>query len=189
MKNGKRQQIIDAAIDLFTQKGIDRTSLTDIAKAAGMSKGNLYYYYSSKNDLIFDIAEEHINRITNNLFEIIDDQSGQKNLDDLLKILYERILSAETRGILHVYLIAQAINGNEELINRFRKKYEQWNELIREGFRRLEPEDKKHTILSSLVIAALDGFLIQKLIGLDAISADEFVNHLDVKIKIENSSR
>ncbi len=179
----KRQQIIEAAGRVIVQKGIDKTSLTDIAKEAGISKGSLYYYYASKDDLIFDITEAHINQISENLFGIIEDSKGSATWEDLLKILFERILQAEARGRMHLYLLQQSLNSNEVLAERFRKKYREWNELIREGFEKIEPENKDHTILSSLVIAALDGLLIQTLLGIDTISGDDFVNHLDVKIR------
>ncbi len=177
----KRQQIIDAASELIVEQGIEKTSLTDIAKAAGMSKGSLYYYYATKDDLIFDITETHINQISNNLFEIIENNRADANWEDLLKILYERILQAETRGRLHLYLIQQSLNGNWELAERFRKKYGEWNRLIREGFEQIESANSGHTILSSLVVAALDGFLIQSLLGIETIDADQLVRHLMVK--------
>jgi AcrR family transcriptional regulator len=43
---GKRQQIIEAVARLIIQKGIEKTSLADIAEEAGISKGSLYYYAS-----------------------------------------------------------------------------------------------------------------------------------------------
>ncbi|MGM0453538.1 MAG: TetR/AcrR family transcriptional regulator [Thermodesulfobacteriota bacterium] len=177
----KRQQIIDAASGLIVEQGIEKTSLTDIAKAAGMSKGSLYYYYATKDDLIFDITETHINQISKNLFDIIENNRPDANWEELLKILYERILQAETRGRLHLYLIQQSLNGNTELAERFRKKYREWNRLIREGFEQIEPANSGHTILSSLIIAALDGFLIQSLLGIETIDADQLVRHLMVK--------
>lgn len=179
----KRQHIIEAASSVIVEKGIEKTSLTDIAKAAGMSKGSLYYYYATKDDLIFDITETHINRISDNLFEIIENNRDNASWEDVLKILYERILQAETRGRLHLYLIQQSLNGNAELADRFRKKYREWNRLIKEGFEQIEPAESGHTVLSSLVIAALDGFLIQSLLGMPTIDADILVDHLKVKVK------
>lgn len=178
----KRQQIIEAASRIIVCKGIDKTSLMDIAREAGISKGSLYYYYASKEDLIFDITETHINQISTNLFAIIEESRAEAGWEDVLKILYERILQAETRGRLHLYLLQQALNGNDELADRFRKKYREWNRLIREGFEQLEPDGSTKTILSSMVIAVLDGFLIQSLLGIDTVDPDEFVRHLDVQI-------
>ncbi len=179
----KRQKIIEAGSRLVVQKGIEKTSLADIAEEAGISKGSLYYYYASKNELIFDITEAHINQISENLFTIIEESKGNANWEELLKILFERILAADTRGRLHLYLVQQALNDNDDLKQRFRKKYQEWKIMIKDGFAMLEPNVTNHNVLSSLIIAALDGFLIQSLLELETISGDEFVNHLDIKIK------
>lgn len=175
----KRQQIIEAAARLIVQKGIEKTSLADIAREADISKGSLYYYYASKEDLIFDITETHINQISENLFSIIEKRKGTADWKDVLKILFERIMAAETRGRLHIYLVQQALNGNELMAERFRKKYREWDLMIKDGLSKIHSSDDDHTILSPLIIAALDGFLIQSLLGLRTISANEFVNHLN----------
>ncbi len=180
---GKKQHIIEAGTRLIVQKGIDKTSLADIADEAGISKGSLYYYYASKNELIFDITEAHISQISENLFTIIEKSHGKTSWKDLLKILFERILAADTRGRLHLYLVQQALNDNEDLKERFRKTYQEWKNMISEGFAKLEPDITNHYVLSSLIIAALDGFLIQSLLKVDTITGDEFVSYLDVKIK------
>lgn len=46
-----KQNIIDAALKLFAQRGYYGTSIADIAKEAGISKGLAYNYFKSKNDL------------------------------------------------------------------------------------------------------------------------------------------
>ena len=46
-----KQNIIDAALKLFAQRGYHGTSIADIAKEAGVSKGLAYNYFKSKNDL------------------------------------------------------------------------------------------------------------------------------------------
>ncbi len=179
----KKQHIIEAGTRLIVQKGIDKTSLADIADEAGISKGSLYYYYASKNELIFDITEAHMNQISENLFGIIEESKGSASVEEILKLLYERILDADTRGRLHIYLVQQALNDNENLKEKFRKVYQEWKNTIREGFERLEPGVSNHNVISSLIIAALDGFLIQSLLKVDPITGDEFISHLDLKIK------
>ncbi|MCU0598511.1 MAG: TetR/AcrR family transcriptional regulator [Desulfobacterales bacterium] len=180
-QQAKRLQIIEAAARLMVQKGVEQTSLSDIANEAGISKGSLYYYYASKDDLIFDIADAHINRISENLFSIIEARKGNADWKEVLKILFERIMAAETRGRLHIYLIQQALNGNDALMERFQKKYREWYEMMRDGFEKIEPGSGDYTKLSLLIVASLDGFLIQSLLGLSTVTADEFVNHLNLQ--------
>ena len=51
-QNNMKETILSAATDLIIKQGVKNTSLADIAKASNISKGTLYYHYSSKNDLI-----------------------------------------------------------------------------------------------------------------------------------------
>ncbi len=57
----KRKKIMDAARNLFYEKGFYRTTVDDIAKAAGVAKGTVYLYFGSKVELLLEIIEtEHI---------------------------------------------------------------------------------------------------------------------------------
>ncbi len=47
-----RQQLIEAADDLFARQGFDNTSFADIAKAVNISRGNLYHHFKAKNDIL-----------------------------------------------------------------------------------------------------------------------------------------
>lgn len=65
--NGRREQIIDVATGLFRQKGYHATSLDDIADAIGFTKPAIYYYFKSKDDILFaiidDIVDQGLRRI------------------------------------------------------------------------------------------------------------------------------
>ncbi|MEW6275291.1 MAG: TetR/AcrR family transcriptional regulator, partial [Bacillota bacterium] len=64
-----RAKILQAAARLITQKGIPNTSISDIARETGLSKGTLYYYYKSKDDLIYDLVDQHFQKIIEALIE------------------------------------------------------------------------------------------------------------------------
>jgi len=51
-KLGKRERLVDAARQLFHQHGIEMTTLADIAQAADVPVGNIYYYFKTKDDLV-----------------------------------------------------------------------------------------------------------------------------------------
>ena len=53
----KRRNILKIAAEVFAREGIERASMNAVAKSCGISKANIYHYYSSKNDLIFDILD------------------------------------------------------------------------------------------------------------------------------------
>ncbi|MFC4099953.1 TetR/AcrR family transcriptional regulator [Paenibacillus xanthanilyticus] len=60
---GKKQQIIRAAIQCFSEKGYRGTSIQDIADVLGIAKGSLYFYFKSKSDLLQFIIKDYLDRI------------------------------------------------------------------------------------------------------------------------------
>ncbi|MCB1335924.1 MAG: TetR family transcriptional regulator [Maritimibacter sp.] len=71
----KRAQILKSAAHVFAREGFDRASMTQLARECGISKANIYHYYSSKDAILFDI------------------------LDSYLSGLRDRILGGETQGL------------------------------------------------------------------------------------------
>src|SRR5260370_31447339 len=53
----RREQIIDAAMRVFSQKGFTRATNKDIAREAGITPGLIYYYFESKEALLKAIME------------------------------------------------------------------------------------------------------------------------------------
>lgn len=49
-----RRRILEAALDLFREKGFEQTTMRDVAAAAGVAIGGAYYYFRSKQDLVLD---------------------------------------------------------------------------------------------------------------------------------------
>ena len=57
-KDAVRAEILAGARDLFQKYGIDKTTMEDIAEAAGKGKSTLYYYFKKKEDVFYAVAEE-----------------------------------------------------------------------------------------------------------------------------------
>lgn len=62
-----REQLMLTALDLFAEKGVAQTTLTDISKQAGVTKGAFYWHFSNKLE-IFEA-------ISNELYKSVDDQA------------------------------------------------------------------------------------------------------------------
>jgi AcrR family transcriptional regulator len=67
-------QIVTAAEDVFTQKGFAEARMDDIAEETGLSKGTLYNYFKSKDDLIIAILD----RIFQREFRVFDEMDYSK---------------------------------------------------------------------------------------------------------------
>lgn len=59
----KRDEICDKALELFLTDGYEQTPLSRVAKALGLSKAGLYHYFSSKEELLFQIHERQMERM------------------------------------------------------------------------------------------------------------------------------
>ncbi|GAB5552414.1 MAG: hypothetical protein Sapg2KO_20050 [Saprospiraceae bacterium] len=60
IRQKSQEKIEAAALELFAEQGFHSTSITAIAKAAGISKGLLYNYYESKEDLLHQIIDRAV---------------------------------------------------------------------------------------------------------------------------------
>ncbi len=91
--SGKREQkkrrtkmaILEAAVQLFSEKGYERTSITDLAEAAGIGKGTVYSYFRKKSDIFLAFCEEQLETISTTILET--DTAGMSLLDRLV-VLY-----------------------------------------------------------------------------------------------------
>src|SRR5512138_3141151 len=63
-KEARPQELLDAALDLFVEKGFAATRSEEVAVRAGVSKGTLYLYYPSKEELLKEVVRQNVvNRI------------------------------------------------------------------------------------------------------------------------------
>jgi AcrR family transcriptional regulator len=54
----RKQELLDAALELFAEKGYDHTSINDIIEKVGVTKGAFYYYFKSKEEVLDEIVDK-----------------------------------------------------------------------------------------------------------------------------------
>lgn len=77
-----KERILDSAIKLFAEKGFDATSVDEIARNAEINKAMIYYYFSSKEELLSTIIRKSINEFTSIIEDI--DLSNFKDLEETI---------------------------------------------------------------------------------------------------------
>ncbi|MGW6376561.1 TetR/AcrR family transcriptional regulator [Rhodococcus sp. NPDC055112] len=62
-RRGKRERLAEAAAQVFHEQGVEKTTLTDIARAADVPVGNVYYYFKTKDELVGAAIGAHAQRL------------------------------------------------------------------------------------------------------------------------------
>ena len=104
-KLNKQRSLLNSAFELFTTKGVSKTSIAEISSKAGMAKGTFYLYFRDK----FDIRNRLISHESSLLF-----MAASKALDEELKT---RSLDFTEKIIFIIDNIINALNTNQTLLN------------------------------------------------------------------------
>ena len=164
-KDGKKK-IIEAAQHLIAVQGVEKTSMRDIASEAGITTGAIYYYYESKEALLYDVMD-YAMAITSNIMEKRKGNPPPAELLDEIARQMKKRLEGGPNSRLRFYLAYQAALGDQTLRENFTKDYAAQSERTAQLFDYVfdlenNPEDRA---LAVLMMAALDGLNLQEFIG------------------------
>jgi AcrR family transcriptional regulator len=62
IKENRKEEIFEASVRCFNEKGYYKTTIDDIAAAAGISKGGIYYHFKSKEELFLELFDYRVNK-------------------------------------------------------------------------------------------------------------------------------
>ena len=79
-----RENIASAASELFMKKGIEATSMDDIAKTAGYSKATLYVYFENKEEIVGLLTLNSMKKLYNYIYSALEEQETTKVRYDLI---------------------------------------------------------------------------------------------------------
>ncbi|MEX2445415.1 MAG: TetR/AcrR family transcriptional regulator [Alkalispirochaeta sp.] len=174
-----REKIIESASRLIRERGIDNTTLADIAVAAGISKGTLYYYYSTKGDLIFDIADRHMNNLTDRIFRWLESSGTDVPPRRVFRMVMDTVMHSRSRGQMHVYLIQEALTENPSLRRRFVEEYKRWRGIIEQGLARVYGDSGEYATMARVLLATIDGLILQRLLGVEQLPIDQIAEYFE----------
>jgi len=112
----RKAQILNAAESVFTKKGFDEARMDDIAEKTGLSKGTLYLYFKSKDDLIIAILDRVFQREFRQLENL---KEGETSSSDAIWKLTDLV----TKDIIDILRLIPILYGFLALA--FRNKYVQ----------------------------------------------------------------
>jgi AcrR family transcriptional regulator len=134
-----REELLEAALQVFAERGYRDSSVDEIAERAGYSKGALYWHFSSKDDLFFALLEERIDRPWHEAIELLGSATPERDMAP----------EASRRFV-------EMLRGQREmlLIN-----HEYWSQAVRDpklGARYARRQAKLRTALAKAITARLE---------------------------------
>lgn len=170
-KDNVKELILAATERLLETKKLSDISLAEIARAAGVSKGTLYYHYKEKSEILFDITDQYLTEQWNDLVAWTGDASKDTSLDRLVKYVLERDVATAN---MRLHLFYDAMLGNEEIRAKLVGRYRQFAGLI--AAKIAERTDKLPAeYLTWLILLLSDGLYIHNTLRDDALDVQGFI--------------
>jgi len=179
----RREQIVEAAVAVITERGIQRLSLSAIEKKAGMSRGQLTYYFRAKEDILLAVFD----RLLALLYARVGQPETETAADPcsgtawewvqhlLASVLLRPPASPEFDCLQHTFL--SQIAHRDDFRRRLATLYGQWRSHMGEGLARdLSPAvDISPHALAALVQAMLHGLSVQLAADANAFDRQEML--------------
>lgn len=159
--NDVEQTIIDAAIQLFSEKGYAATSIRDIAKSVDMTSASLYYYMDNKKDLLDLIMSRYLKKLITQAEQTLQDASNSTTTEQLQQLIKQHVKShgKERLAALVVDTEYRSLEGDsKEKIRSMRITYEKlWSDILNQGKQAGDFHYENNKITSYALISLCSG--------------------------------
>lgn len=165
-----KEMILRATQALLEKKSFSDLSLAEIAKAAGISKGTLYYHYKTKGEIFFDLTDQYLSAQWDDLIAWTENKEKDTSIARLVKYVMERNIASAN---LRMHLFCEAQMGDEEVRKRLIARYEDFQKLISQKIS--ERTDFPADFLTWLILLASDGIIVQEAIRNENFDPQKFI--------------
>lgn len=181
-----RQGILRAAMDEFAREGIAGARIDFIARAAGVNKALLYYYFEDKERLYGEVLDYVFSQLTSRVFPVLDsDLPPREKIVRYVQTYFDAVASVpEVPRILQQEMMRAGRDGSPHL-QRIGKKYIsplalRVQALLRDGIARREfrPVDPQHfalTIAASVVFYFTCAPMLRAVLHFDPLASSRVV--------------
>lgn len=177
----KKEIVLKVAQDIFAKYGLSKTTIDDIAKAAGVGKSSIYYYFKNKDDIFRAVIESQVKYVQEKIKNAISEvQSPQEKLK---KFVIARMRCF--REIAHIY---EHVFKNEYLqhyayIQQIRKDYDQLevdivNSILKEGIEQGVFKIQDPNLASFVIMLGIKGLEYEWATSTDPQKLEEDTNKL-----------
>lgn len=138
----RKEEIKEAAAKVFIEKGFANTSMEDLVRESGLSKGGFYHYYKNTTDIIYDMMVDGIN-YRNEIIKKSLDQEKEISLEFFAREMTKKVIdNTSLTGVYVEFLLAKKRNKKLEEV------YKILEEKTIESFKKINIDFEKYEIAS-----------------------------------------
>ena len=130
-----RERILDVALDLFIEKGFDKTSLREIAEQLGVTKAALYYHFASKEDILMAL---HL-RLHEFGLDALNELSGEEPTPERWAHLLDKIVD-QMLAHRKIFLLHQRNEAALEALHR--EEHDTQHQDLQASFQRVLSDER-----------------------------------------------
>jgi len=182
IRQNRKIEIINTALKLFAKQGYHKTTISEIAKETGISKGLLYNYFKNKEDLLKAVVIHNYQEASDQLFQLFKDKMNELSHDELLSVILEAffVMMKEYEPMWRLSIsLSMQIGDMPEIQNLMLK-------IFNDGFERISlllPKNEDINSQSRIIAATMDGIALHYYLLGDAYDLESVKNTLINNLK------
>jgi len=179
-KEEVREQIVEAARQIFSRYGFKKTTMDEIAQSVSKGKSSIYYYFQSKEDIYKAVIEKEATLIRDELTKAI---SEANNPVDKLKA-YVTVRMRTFHAMANFYeAIKNEFLTNLDFINKIREKYDKEEmqmveNFLKDGINRNDFNLDNTELAAIAIVTAMKGLEIPLIKYNNKLNLEERIDHL-----------
>lgn len=151
----KRERLVASATDLLHSQGVQRTTLAEIASAAAVPLGNVYYYYKTRDELVDAVIEGWQANLHEQLSRLAERRTPQARLKGLAELWMDQADSVAQDGCPLGGLVCELNKGHDALAAHARRLLGTVVDWVEAEFRALRLRDPRG--LAVHLVAGIQG--------------------------------
>lgn len=167
----RREQIIQAAIDLFSTKGYERATLDDLVRGAGISKSLLYWYWENKAALLSEL----IDRCMEPYVRLLEEAASARTPfpDSMIRLLWDFTevfrQNNKLNKLVHFSSLHSAKRPGEDFSQKVNAYYRQVLDLLETLIKRGKESGRvksetDHEALALLLLSCVEGYIYMSIL-------------------------
>jgi TetR/AcrR family transcriptional regulator, cholesterol catabolism regulator len=136
MKPSRMQDVLDAALKLFSEKGYDKTSMRDLCRETNLTTAGLYHYITSKQDLFLKVERQSFEAFA----EIFEKAKKEKDAIKRIDIFIREYLkiALDTRQTAHLIMDRNFARGEKNIVAECKQRRRKFLNEVRNLLSQIE---------------------------------------------------